>query len=304
MAHPDDYSFLGVPGDVLTMASPPGRGLLNGAEFQCAVLGGTSEVMAQSRAVSVLGEALRADAKADAAPIGSLAERVQLESLPSDVEGRPVLGIGSTSLAPLCFDPRGSFVVTGPSGSGRTTSLASMAISLRRWNCAMKLYLLTPKRSSELAALPEWTEVAAGSDAIAALALRLQAELCAQSIAGPMAIVIERVDDLAGTSAESPVAALVKACVDEDHFVVAEGETMFFSSSFGLSGLVKTSRSGLVLQPEGIEGQTVFRSSLPVFNRASLPPGRGFLFDRGRPELLQVALPRGVLPIDSASAST
>ena len=54
MAHADDYGFLGVAGDVLSMASPPGRGLLNGAEIQCAVLGGTCEVMAQSRAVSAV----------------------------------------------------------------------------------------------------------------------------------------------------------------------------------------------------------------------------------------------------------
>jgi S-DNA-T family DNA segregation ATPase FtsK/SpoIIIE len=54
---------------------------------------------------------------------------------------------------------------------------------------------------------------------------------------------------------------------------------------------MKTSRSGLSLQPDGIEGQTVFRSSFPAFNRSDLPEGRGFLVQRGRPQLLQVALP-------------
>jgi S-DNA-T family DNA segregation ATPase FtsK/SpoIIIE len=72
---------------------------------------------------------------------------------------------------------------------------------------------------------------------------------------------------------------------------VAEGETMFFSSSFGLPGMVKSSRSGLALQPEGIEGQTVFRSGFPAFNSADMPQGRGFLVQRGRPELLQVGVP-------------
>ena len=136
MAHPDDYSFLGVAGDVLTMASPPGRGLLNGAEIQCAVLGGTSEVMAQSRAVSAFGDALReADARESgtvsasgsghrnwgnrvAPPIRSLTDRVLLDDLPAEVGGRPVLGISSTSLSALPFEPRGSFVVTGPRAVG------------------------------------------------------------------------------------------------------------------------------------------------------------------------------------------
>jgi S-DNA-T family DNA segregation ATPase FtsK/SpoIIIE len=291
MAHPDDYSFLGVAGDVLSMASPPGRGLVNGAEIQCAVLGGTSEVMAQARAVSAFGDALRNAGTREAPPIRSLSARVLMNDLPAEVGGRPVLGVSSASLSAMPFEPRGSFVVTGPSGSGRTTSLAALARSLRRWNCSMALYLLTPRRCSELGALTDWAEVAAGPDDIVALAARLQAEVHTGTRLGPMAVVIERVDDLAGTAAEPPVSGLVKACLDNGQFVVAEGETAFFSSNFGLSGLVKTSRSGLVMQPDGIEGQTVFRSSFPRVNQADLPEGRGFLVDRGRPELLQVALP-------------
>ncbi len=334
MAHPDDYSFLGVAGDVLTPSSPPGRGLLNGAEIQCAVLGGTSEVMTQSRAVSTFGDALRdadsrhSDARdldppesgagelgtgasdtrtsvtrvsrsREAPPIRSLADRILMEDLPTEVCRRPVLGICSTSLTASTFEPRGSFVVTGPSGSGRSTSLASLARSLRRWSPALKLYFLTPRRSSELRALVDWAEVAAGPDAIVALAARLQAGHDADqhdrqnrgTRQGPIVVVIERVDDLAGTGAESALSGLVKACLDDGHFVVTEGETSFFSSNFGLPGLLKTSRSGLALQPDGIEGQTVFRTSFPAVNRSDLPEGRGFLVQRGRPELLQVALP-------------
>jgi S-DNA-T family DNA segregation ATPase FtsK/SpoIIIE len=155
----------------------------------------------------------------------------------------------------------------------------------------MSLYLVTPKRSSELAALSEWAEVAAGTEAVVALATRLQTEMHEGGHQGPIAVVIERVDDLAGTSAESSLSGMVKACIDNDQFVVAEGETMFFSSSFGLPGLLKTSRSGLALQPEGIEGQTVFRSGFPAFTRADLPQGRGFLVERGCPQMLQVAMP-------------
>ena len=304
MAHPDDYSFLGVAGDVLSLASPPGRGLLGGAEIQCAVLGGTSEVMAQSRAVSAFGDAVRKTGLSEAPPIRSLSDRVLMSNLPAEIEGRPVLGVGSTTLSALPFEPRGSFVVTGPSGSGRTTSLASLARSLHRWSSTMTLYLITPKRSSELAVLSDWAEVAAGPDAVVVLAARLQAELHEGTNHGPVAVVIERVDDLAGTAAESPLSGLVKACVDSGHLVVAEGEPMFFSSNFGLPGLLKTSRSGLALQPDGSEGQMVFRSSFPALHGAELPEGRGFLVERGRPELLQVAVPGGVLPIDCAPTGT
>jgi S-DNA-T family DNA segregation ATPase FtsK/SpoIIIE len=155
----------------------------------------------------------------------------------------------------------------------------------------MTLYLLTPRRSSQLADLPDWEEVVAGTDEVVAFATRLKGELYDGLHQTPLALVVERTDDLAGTAAESPLAGLVKACLDHDHLVVAEGEAIFFSSSFGLAGLLKTSRSGLVLQPDGVEGQTVFRSSFPAFNRVDQPQGRGFLVQRGRPEMLQVALP-------------
>jgi S-DNA-T family DNA segregation ATPase FtsK/SpoIIIE len=301
MANADDYGFLGVAADVLTMAAPPGRGLLNGAEIQCAVLGG-SEVMMQSRAARAFGEAMRAAGSrsqggvsvpgggSEAPPIRSLTRRVVINDLPAQVEGHPVLGVGSTSLSALPFEPRGSFVVTGPSGSGRTTTLASLARSLRRWNSGRTLYLVTPRRSSELTTLPDWTGVAAGPEEIVALAARLQAELDAGTHHGSMAVVVERMDDLAGTVAEPSLSGLVKACLEYDCLVVAEGEVTFFSSSFGLPALLKTSRSGLALQPDGVEGQTVFRSSFPAFNQADQPQGRGFLVQRGRPEMLQVAL--------------
>jgi len=282
--------------------------------------------VAQSRAVSALGVAMRSSREgtlggvSEAPPIRSLARRVLMDDLPPAVNQRPVLGIGSTSLSALPFEPRGSFVVTGPSGSGRTTSLLSIARSLRRWDPAMKLYLVTSRRTSELAGLAGWTGVAVGGDDIAALSVCLQGELRGGAVTEPVTLVVERMDDLAGTAAESPLSGLLKACLEDGHFVVAEGETTFFSSSFGLPGLLKTSRSGLALQPDGVEGQTVFHSSFPAFNRVDQPEGRGFLVQHGRPEMVQVALPgpspvlppcppspvrsRGALPIDSPGRGT
>ncbi|HEY5249862.1 MAG TPA: FtsK/SpoIIIE domain-containing protein, partial [Dermatophilaceae bacterium] len=291
MAHPDDYGFLGVAGEVLSPASPPGRGLHKGAEIQCAVLGGAGEVMNQAQAVSALSSAWMQTGPGTAPPILSLTRHVLMQELPREVDRRPVLGVGSRTLSALPFEPRGSFVVTGPSGGGRTTSLRTLARSLQRWDPAMRLYLVTPRRSSVLVAVPGWTEVAAGTEDIVAFTTRFKSDLRDGVHQGRAALVVERMDDLAGTPAEAPLAGLVKECLDRDLFVVAEGETIFFSSSFGLPGLLRTSRSGLVLQPDGVEGQTVFRSSFPVFSRADQPEGRGFLMQRGRPEMVQVALP-------------
>ena len=100
-----------------------------------------------------------------------------------------------------------------------------------------------------------------------------------------------RIDDLAPAGAENALTTLAKACVDNDQLIVAEGEAGFFSTNYGLQALLKTSRSGLALHPDGNEGLSVFKANLPGLNRAELPPGRGFVIEKGKFELLQVALP-------------
>ncbi len=292
MATVDDYGFLGVPMDVLSMASPPGRALVGDREVQCAVLGGTSDVTVQAKAAAGFAEAVRKSGQAPAAEIRSLVEQVDMSTLPDRVGDLPVIGIGSTTLGPTGFDPRGTFVVVGPSGSGRTTTLATMGAALRRWNAQDCLVLLTPRKSSDLLELPIWTHRASTPDAIVELAGTLRTEIAEGTAPAHVSLVIERVDDLAGIPTEQPIADLVKVLVDNDHFVVAEGETTWFSSNFGLPGALKTSRSGMSLQPDGIESQSIFKNSFPAYNRAEMPEGRGFLVQRGRNELLQVALPR------------
>ena len=118
MSNVDDYSVFGVPGDVLTMASPPGRGLMSGSEVQVAVLGGSSDVTVQAAAIEAFADATRKAGVSQAPPIESLAEVIPLGDLPSEFGGRPVVGVASSSLEPHGFDPKGTFIITGPSGLG------------------------------------------------------------------------------------------------------------------------------------------------------------------------------------------
>ncbi|MHA3835139.1 FtsK/SpoIIIE domain-containing protein [Terrabacter sp. AAH1] len=291
MSNLDDYSVFGVPGDVLTMASPPGRGLMAGSEVQVAVLGGSSDVTVQAAAIEAFADATRKAGVSQAPPIESLAEEIPLGDLPAEFGGRPVLGVASSSLAPHGFDPKGTFIITGPSGSGRTTAVAATAAGLFRFSSASALYLMTPRRSSELLDLGIWAETAVGAGPTSALATRLAEEIDEGRITRPVAVFVERIDDLAPSGAENALTTLAKACVDNDQLVVAEGEAAFFSSNFGLQALLKTSRSGLALHPDGNEGLSVFKANLPALNRAELPPGRGFVVEKGKFELLQVAKP-------------
>ena len=84
MSSTDDYSVFGVPGDVLTMASPPGRGLMAGQEVQVAVLGGSTDVTVQAAAIAAFADATRKAGVSEAPPIESLAEVIPLGDLPSE----------------------------------------------------------------------------------------------------------------------------------------------------------------------------------------------------------------------------
>ncbi len=293
MASVEDYAYLGAPSDVVDLSSPPGRGLLGDLELQVAVLGGSSDATVQARAIQGFAEGIRRSGQPHTPPIGSLAEEVQLTDLPTEVEGKPSFAVGSSALAPVGFQPRGSFVITGPSGSGRTTALESMVRAVRRWNGQSQIYLLTPRRSSGLLGLEGWSGRAAGVEQCIELANRLTQVLTSDVVlTAPVVVVIERVDDLGNSPADGALTALVKAVVDAEQFVVAEGDTTWFASNFGMQGLLKTSRSGLALQPEGVESQTIFKGdNFPTFNRAEMPPGRGFLVQRGAMELVQVGQP-------------
>lgn len=296
MAHPDDYLALDVPSDVLTSASPPGRGLIHGREVQIAVLGGTSDVLGQSKAIAAFGSAVRKAGGTPAVPIRSLPAQVMLTDLPPvDAAGRVLVGIASSSLEPDGFAPRGGFVVIGPSGSGRTTTLLSIGQAVQRAQPDLPIYLFSPRRTALTQGGP-WTAVAIGPDQCQELAERLSEQFGAAEDAPPPAcVVLERVDELADTLAESALSALVKAVIDSEQLAVGEGDTSFFGSSFGIGGLLRSTRTGMSLQPDGMDS-SAFGTDYRGLPQNEMLEGRGFLVRRGKPELFQIALP---IPFDS-----
>ena len=81
-------------------------------------------------------------------------------------------------------------LITGPSGSGRTTALAATAAALHRFSSASELHLMTPRRQSELLDLGVWAETAVGGEAATALATRLAADIEAGRITRPVAVAV------------------------------------------------------------------------------------------------------------------
>ncbi|GIG57805.1 cell division protein FtsK [Longispora fulva] len=290
MVDPNEYSMMGVPADVLGPTSPPGRGLLGGSEIQVAILGKAADVGSQAANVRRFATSMIRAGVPVAPAIERLPDRVPLASLPEAIAGRPTIGLAATTLSPHTFVPRGGFLVAGPPGSGRTSALRAMAVSLRRWNPRTSLYYFGSRRSA-LARLDLWTGTAFGVAEAGDLAKDLAQKLPLLDPGQPAAVFVENISEFVNTPADLALTDLVKACLAEEHLVVAEGETTTLSSgSVGLIAQVKLSRTGLALAPDSTDG-AVFRTTFPPrLSRADFPPGRALFVSGGRTAVVQVGL--------------
>jgi DNA segregation ATPase FtsK/SpoIIIE, S-DNA-T family len=289
LADENDYAMLGVPVDVMQPDSSPGRGLLDGHEVQVAVPGGVPSAVAQAAVIARIADELRSDGASSAPTVGRLPARVALSELPDSVGGLPVIGVSDTDLLPLAFDPRVAFLVSGPPRSGRTTALATLALSVRRWRPETRLIYLGQDRSPLITTVP-WDAVATGADSIAALAKDLLAGLEDERV--PLHyVVIERPADLSGTTAEMHVATLIGALRRHGHGVVGDGETAELTGFQEPLLSLRADRTGVALQPNSIDGDSLFQVPFGNVARAEFPPGRSFYVARGTVARAQLAVP-------------
>ena len=126
LTSPDDYSMAGVPLDIVTASSPPGRAIFEDLETQVALLGGTVSGDGQARAMNDLAKKLKARGHPPAPPVRILPDQVPLSSVAGNGRGF-AFGLRDSDLGPavLDFDP-GGLIVTGPPRSGKTTALRAL----------------------------------------------------------------------------------------------------------------------------------------------------------------------------------
>lgn len=292
LASEDDYLLLGIPKDVLSAASPPGRGVIDDNEVQVAMLGGSANLAVQARELTRLAESMTRFGVPPAPPIGRLGSHVPLGELPAaDGRGAVVVGVDDETLGPAAIDPWGPLMVTGPPGSGRSTALATVAQAVRRARPATKILHLAPRRTS-LAGLRAFDSSFTSPDAVAEAASTITESLEAGHVSpGQVALVVESVADFAGTVAEGALDRLVRECIRAEQLVVGESESSTWSQAYTLSPPFKAGRRGLLLVPGDMEGESLLGTPLGRFKRAEFPPGRGFLVSGGRARKIQVAVP-------------
>ncbi|MCU4185602.1 FHA domain-containing protein [Acidiferrimicrobium sp. IK] len=285
LADPMDYGILGVPSDVLTESSPPGRGLIGSTELQVAMLSDGPEVMAQSQAIHEMAAEMQAAGASKAPAVGVLAERIHILDTPSDVGGKPVFAVAGETLGPVAFEPEGTLLIAGPRGSGRSTALATVVASLRRWRPDVRLMYFGGRRAS-LAGDRGWECCALGPDQAAEIAPAVSKAIADSSV--PVAVVIEGLADLVGGAADYPMQEMLKLVLADGHLVVAEAETSVLNGSYPLLSMLRNGRTGIVLQPSQLDG-ALLGAAFPKVRKSDFPSGRGLFVSRGsQPAIVQV----------------
>lgn len=289
LANDNDYGMLGAPNDVLDSKSPPGRGIFDDLEIQVAVFGSSPDLLSQDLAARALAASMVRAGAQPAPPIGKLDEEVWLDEIAPTSEGCPTFALAADTLGPKSFPTSGTFTVAGPPGSGRTTTLLTMAAALRRVYPDAPLALFGSRRSPLVSAIA-WDHVALDLSEASVLAAELP-ELLGETGGNrpPAMVVIESLVDFVQSAADPVMTSMIKTVTNNGHLVVSEGEPTPLGGLAQLLQVARASRIGIVLQPEQTDA-TLFRTQFPRVRKADFPPGRGLFVGRGAtPVTVQVA---------------
>jgi DNA segregation ATPase FtsK/SpoIIIE, S-DNA-T family len=273
---------------VLNERSVPGRAIVDGFETQLAVMGGTANVAQQTTALQAFGDELRARGAVEAGEIGALPTELDITALPDAVDGQPVLGVSEDILGPRGFEPVGTFVVTGPPRSGKSTALRALATSMARFDPEAKFFHFGGRRAV-LRDFRPWVRSAGSVEDARTLAKELTGIVGDETVPGRIVIVIENVTEFADSDAERPLKELFQAINRSDHFLMGDGDVSQLGSGYGFIGDFKGGRRGIVLKPDTYDGDAVFKVPFPRVQRHEFPEGRGLFVENGR--ALTVQLP-------------
>jgi S-DNA-T family DNA segregation ATPase FtsK/SpoIIIE len=252
-----------------------------------AVLGGTANVAEQTRSLEALAVHLRARGAIEAEPVRALPAAFAASALPSEVAGEPVLGLADDTLAPIGFEPVGTFAITGPPQSGKTTAMRAVIDAVRRHDPDVRLFHLAGRRAA-LTGHADWMRSAATVEEVKALARELVDVIADPSVPGRYLIAVENVTQFADSDAERPLKELFQAVNRSDHFLVGDADVANLSSGFGFVGDFKAGRRGVALKPDAYDGDAVFKTPFPKVRRSDFPEGRGFFVQNGRATLVQL----------------
>lgn len=299
-----DYHLVGKRPAEMPDVVRPGQGWTSdGTEIQVALLGPGATGQEQAEALRAIGdEATRRDAGLPAARrpvrIGSLPAKVAFTEAYEGVAEefrRPLwglLGLGGDDVAPVGvdFSQSPTFVVAGPPGSGRSTTLASLAVSLLA--SGTRLVVLTP-RESPLRALD-------GHPGVQLLTSRAPTsrEFAAALESGnePRVVLVDDADLVALPEFDQDLRALAESGRERGIGLAAAatGDTM--AGAMGWLGALKRQRRGVLLEAQSLMDGDILGVRLTHAHLRNRKPGRGLTVDPRSGEPINVQIPE--TPLD------
>ncbi|QNA78455.1 hypothetical protein C8250_038325 [Streptomyces sp. So13.3] len=312
-----EYMLAGIPAKLIPAVVPPGRGWRGGsaAEVQVALLGevsgGVPTGREQAEALQRIGaEATRRDRDVPAARrparVMTLPKQVTFTDAYAKVpaaQRRPLwglLGIGGDDLEPVGVDfaaDSPSFLISGPPGAGRSTALASLAVSLLAGGT--RVVAITP-RESPLRGLRRHPQavVLESPDPMAD-----EVREALESGTGPAVVLVDDADLLAQMPAADSVLRDIAATGRDRGYglaVAATAETLT-SAGIGWLGQVRRVRKGVLLSPQSPAEGDLLGIRVPYdLLRGRPTPGRGLTVDPVSGLLVSVLVPETVLRADDA----
>ena len=279
----DEYAAAGVPNNIVTEESPPGRAVFDKIEVQVAALGNDPSGSAQSAAVARLGESLRGRPGSEAPSVEALPEEVALSTISSPEDGFAV-GIRDDDLRSAVVDVEpGGFIVAGPPRSGKTTALDTFVSAAP--SCVTKVMVAAwhPSRLTE-----------ARPGVSAALGIDESVDMLKGLVEGSdsgVLLVVDDLHDFADSEVDRLVAELLRDSRTRSMMVVASASADRTRRAYdGALREIRGFKSGILLQPDVDMDGDILSVRLPRMANMRFPAGRGYLVRRGTLELCQMAV--------------
>ncbi|MDX3642767.1 FtsK/SpoIIIE domain-containing protein [Streptomyces sp. MB09-02B] len=290
----------------------PGRGFTSdgGTEIQVALLAPGAGGQEQAEALRRIGaEADRRDAKVPAdrrpARIGTLPVKVTFTDAYEKVAEqlrRPMwglLGLGGDDVSPVGVDfadTSPTFSVVGPPGSGRSTTLAALAVSLLA--SGTRLVVLAPRESPlrTLGDHPGVRLITATEPTVEEFTEALEAG------GGPRVVVVDDADLFVLPDIDQNLRSVAQSGRDHGIGIVVAATAETMTGAMGWLGALKRHRKGVLLGPQSILEGDFIGARLAHAHLRGRKLGRARTVDHRTGELINVQIPHTVLDADDTTA--
>lgn len=194
------------------------------------------------------------------------------------------IGIGDRHLEPvgLHLGESEHALIVGPAGSGKSTALRVISIIVAGHRPDVAITALAPRRSP-LREAEEIGTLVTDPDGVDVAVLKILADPT------PQLVLVDDADDLS-----DPGGALLRLFRQRrpDVRVVGAGRADALRSMYGhWTQELRKSRQGIALRPQTEVDGELWHTSLPRHGSPVRTPGRGYLINDGRVELVQLAHP-------------